>query len=73
MKKLKLDIKDLGKFRLLGGLDVYKNKTAFTVAEGKDDYFSKIYLYDGRKVKPFTSGPKDSNPKFSPDGKLIAF
>ncbi|AIF68607.1 peptidase S9 [Palaeococcus pacificus DY20341] len=72
----KLDIKDLGKFRLLGGLDVYKNKTAFTVAEislEKDDYFSKIYLYDGRKVKPFTSGPKDSNPKFSPDGKLIAF
>ena len=72
----KLDIKDLGKFKLVGGLDVHKNKTAFTVAEislEKDDYFSKIYLYDGRKVMQFTAGPKDSNPKFSPDGKFIAF
>ncbi|MBO8174016.1 MAG: S9 family peptidase [Thermococcus sp.] len=72
----KLDIKDLGKFKLVGGLDVHKNKTAFTVTEislEKDDYFSKIYLYDGRRVMQFTAGPKDSNPKFSPDGKFIAF
>ncbi|ADT84722.1 S9 family peptidase [Thermococcus barophilus] len=72
----KLDIRDLGKFKLVGGLDIHKNKTAFTVTEvnlEKDDYFSKIYLYDGRKVMQFTSGPKDSNPKFSPDGNFMAF
>lgn len=72
----KIDIKDLGKFKLVGGLDVYRRKVAFTVSEisvEKDDYFSKIYIYDGRNVKQFTSGPKDSNPRFSPDGKFIAF
>lgn len=26
-----------------------------------------------QKVEPFTSGKKDANPRFSPDGKLVAF
>ncbi|USG99369.1 S9 family peptidase [Thermococcus argininiproducens] len=72
----KLNARDLSNFKLVGGLDVYKKKVVFTVSEinlEKDDYFSKIYLYDGRKVKQFTSGPKDLNPCFSPDGSLIAF
>jgi len=68
--------RDLGKFRLVGNLDAFGRKVVFQVTEisvEKDDYFSKLYLYDGRKLKPFTSGKKDSNPRFSPDGKLIAF
>jgi len=72
----KLDVKDLANFKLVGGLDIYRKKVAFTVSEinvKKDEYFSRIYLYDGRKAVQFTSGPKDSNPRFSPDGKLIAF
>ena len=72
----KLGINDLGKFKLVGGLDVYRKKVAFVVSEinvERNDYFSKIYLYDGRNVKQFTSGPKDSNPRFSPDGKFIIF
>lgn len=72
----KLEINDLGKFKLVHNLDVYKNKAIFVVTSidlEKDDYFSRLYLYDGRKVFQFTSGPKDNNPKFSPNGKLIAF
>lgn len=68
--------KDLGKFKLVGNLDAFRRKVVFQVTEisvEKDDYFSRLYLYDGRRVKPFTSGKKDSNPRFSPDGKLIAF
>ncbi len=68
--------KDLEKFRLVGNLDAFRRKVVFQVTEisvEKDDYFSRLYLYDGRKVKPFTAGKTDSNPRFSPDGKLIAF
>ncbi|AIU70297.1 peptidase S9 [Thermococcus eurythermalis] len=71
-----LSIKDLEKFKLVGNLDAFRRKVVFQVTEisvEKDDYFSRLYLYDGRRVKPFTSGKKDSNPRFSPDGKLIAF
>lgn len=72
----KLEINDLGKFKLVHNLDVYKNKAIFVVTGmdlEKDDYLSRLYLYDGRRVFQFTSGSKDNNPKFSPNGKLIAF
>uniref|UniRef100_UPI00260980A3 S9 family peptidase n=2 Tax=Thermococcus sp. TaxID=35749 RepID=UPI00260980A3 len=68
--------KDLGKFRLVGNIDAFKRRLVFQVTEisvEKDDYFSRLYFYDGRRVKPFTSGKKDGNPRFSPDGKLVAF
>ncbi len=68
--------KDLGKFKLVGNIDAFRRKLVFQVTEislEKDDYFSRLYLYDGRKVKPFTSGKKDASPRFSPDGKLVAF
>ena len=67
--------KDLRKFKLVGNLDAFRRKVVFQVTEIKleeNDYFSRLYLYDG-KLRPFTSGKKDSNPRFSPDGKLIAF
>ncbi len=69
--------KDLGKFKLVGNIDALGGrKLVFQVTEisvEKDDYFSRLYLYDGRRVEPFTSGKKDANPRFSPDGKLVAF
>ena len=68
--------RDLGKFKLVGNIDAFKRKLVFQVTEisvEKDDYFSRLYLCDGRKVKPLTSGKKDGNPRFSPDGKLVAF
>ncbi|NJE10661.1 S9 family peptidase [Thermococcus sp. MAR1] len=71
-----LDIKDLGKFKLVGNIDAFGRRLVFQVTEinlQENDYFSRLYIYDGRKVRPFTSGKKDGNPRFSPDGKLIAF
>ncbi|ASJ13776.1 dipeptidyl-peptidase 5 [Thermococcus radiotolerans] len=71
-----LSEKDLGKFKLVGNIDAFRRRLVFQVTEisvEKDDYFSRLYLYDGRKVKHFTSGKKDGNPRFSPDGKLITF
>ncbi|AEC52448.1 acylamino acid-releasing enzyme [Pyrococcus sp. NA2] len=71
-----LSEKDLEKFKLVGNLDAFKRKVVFQVTEislEKDDYFSKLYLYDGKRVRQFTSGDKDGNPRFSPDGKFIAF
>ncbi|WP_456421024.1 S9 family peptidase, partial [Thermococcus sp.] len=71
-----LDIKDLGKFKFVGNIDAFRKRLVFQVTEisvEKDDYFSRLYIYDGRKVRPFTAGKKDGNPRFSPDGKLIAF
>jgi dipeptidyl aminopeptidase/acylaminoacyl peptidase len=51
---------------------------AFAVNEvdlEKDGYRSSIYLYrDGEKnAEPFTAGPKDSSPAWSPDGATLAF
>ncbi|RLF90021.1 S9 family peptidase [Thermococci archaeon] len=71
-----LNEKDIEKFKLVGNIDIYRKKVAFqvtTISIEEDEYFSSIYLYDGRSVKRFTSGRKDTNPRFSPDGKLIAF
>ncbi len=71
-----LSEKDLGKFKLVGNIDAFRKRLVFQVTEinlQENDYFSRLYLYDGRKVRPFTGGKKDSNPRFSPDGKLIAF
>ncbi|WP_461865016.1 hypothetical protein, partial [Thermococcus sp.] len=51
--------KDLGKFKLVGNIDAFRRRLVFQVTEisvEKDDYFSRLYLYDGRKVKPFTAG-----------------
>ncbi|NJE05120.1 S9 family peptidase [Thermococcus sp. M36] len=68
--------KDLGKFKLVGNIDAFRKRLVFQVtgiSVEKDDYFSRLYLYDGRRVKPFTAGKKDGNPRFSPNGKLVAF
>ncbi|WP_084207611.1 S9 family peptidase [Pyrococcus abyssi] len=72
----KISEKDIEKFKLVGNLDASGKKVVFQVTEisiKENDYFSSIYLYDGRKVRRFTFGRKDANPRFSPDGRLIAF
>lgn len=53
----------------------YGEKLFFVVArpvKKKNDYESKIYIYDGR-IMEFTSGPRDTSPRVSPDGKYLAF
>jgi dipeptidyl aminopeptidase/acylaminoacyl peptidase len=50
--------------------------TRVTINEGKDDYESALWLVaaDGSSApRPLTSGVRDSSPRWSPDGKTIAF
>ena len=52
------------------------SKVIFNVSEPdekKNDYIQKLFMYDGKRVKTFTSGPKDANARWSPDGEKIAF
>ena len=38
-----------------------------------DRYDRTIWLWDGDTERPFTHGPDDSSPRWSPDGSLLAF
>jgi len=70
-----LKIKDFYRLSFLSDINVYENKVFFVVAKPikkKNDYESKIYYYD-KKIVEFTSGPRDTSPKVSPDGKYLAF
>jgi dipeptidyl aminopeptidase/acylaminoacyl peptidase len=39
----------------------------------EDRYDSSIWLWDGDAERPFTHGPVDSRPRWSPDGTRLAF
>lgn len=73
MKSLK--VMDFYRLTFLSDPEPYGKKLLFVVArpvKRKNDYESKIYIYDGR-ITEFTSGPRDTSPKVSPDGKYLAF
>ncbi|MGC8663140.1 MAG: S9 family peptidase [Thermoplasmata archaeon] len=72
---MNLKIEDFYKLSFLSDLTVQDGKIFFVVSrplKKKNDYESKIYVYN-KKLSQFTSGPKDSSPKVSPDGKYLAF
>lgn len=51
-------------------------KVAFVVSQpdlDADRYHRTIWLWDGATVRQFTSGPFDFNPRWSPDGRRLAF
>ena len=69
MQNVKLS--DMYRIKLVGDVQVSKDgtKIAYVVArmdKKKNDYLSKIYLYDG-KSRAFTSGPNDTMPRFAGD------
>src|SRR5947209_8155740 len=41
--------------------------------EEKDEYISNIYLVEDGSMRQFTSGNKDFAPRWSPDGRYLAF
>ena len=51
-------------------------KVAFCVSRldlDEDRYDRRIWLWDGEEARPFTRGPGDSSPRWSPDGTRLAF
>ncbi len=69
---------DLTRLRQPGSLalDPSGSRMAFVVSipdVEEDAYLRSIWIVDGEDVRQFTSGPRDSMPKWSPDGKRMAF
>ncbi len=72
-----LSLKDMYRMRLVGDVRVSPDgeKVAFVVARmnrKKDTYLSQIYLHDG-KLRKFTAGEHDTNPRFTPDGRYLIY
>lgn len=74
-----LEPKDLYRLRLVSDAQIApdSSRVAFvlqTIDEEKNDYVSNIYVVDrDGTVSQFTSGGKDATPRWSPDGKYLAF
>src|SRR5437660_3261076 len=78
-QKRPLEATDLYRLRLVSDAQIAPDgsRVAFVIKqmdEEKNDYVSNIYVVerDGT-VSQFTSGDKDSAPRWSPDGKYLAF
>jgi dipeptidyl aminopeptidase/acylaminoacyl peptidase len=71
---------DINRFEWMGDPQISPDGTriAFTrvsVDTVADDYRTRIWLIDvaGGAPRPLTAGPKDGQPRWSPDGKTLAF
>jgi len=77
--KRPLEANDLYRLRLISDPQIAPNgsRIAFvlkTMDEGKNDYISNIHVVDRNgTVVQFTSGNADSAPRWSPDGRYLAF
>jgi len=66
------------RFKFAGNpqIDSNGNRIAFTLStsnDKKDGYDKSIYMYNGNSIFKFTKGPSNSSPRWSFDGKEIAF
>ena len=69
---------DLSRFVTLSDPQVHPDgrRVAFVVSRmdlEKDHYHRQVWLWDGAGSRPFTRGPADGRPRWSPDGASLAF
>lgn len=69
---------DLGAYRVPSDPRLHPDgeRVAFVVTQmnlDEDRYDRQIWLSDGGGARPFTAGPGDSTPRWSPDGSQLAF
>ncbi|MFZ5824630.1 MAG: prolyl oligopeptidase family serine peptidase [Bacillota bacterium] len=75
----RLTAEDLFQFRLPGDAQISPDGRRIAYVESfmrkeSNDYGSRIMLLvDGAKPVPLTGGEKDSNPRWSPDGRYLSF
>jgi dipeptidyl aminopeptidase/acylaminoacyl peptidase len=74
-----IEPRDLYRLRLISDTQIAPDggRVAFVLKqmnEEKNEYISNVYVVDREgTVRQFTSGDKDSAPRWSPDGKWLAF
>src|SRR5947209_6675943 len=78
MSEQTVAVEDLYVLKLVGDAQVSPDgrKVAYVVKhldKEKNDYVSNIYLWEDGESRPYTSGEKDSAPRWSPDGRYLAF
>ena len=78
-QKRSLEASDLYRLRIISDPQISPDgsRVAFVLkqmSEEKNDYISNVYMVDRQgAVSQFTSGDKDAAPRWSPDGKWLAF
>ena len=73
-----IDAEDLFRLTLAGDAQISPDGSSVayvvkTLDRDKNDYVSNIYLWRDGESRQYTSGGKDSSPRWSPDGRWLAF
>lgn len=73
-----MQLDDLSRFSQVGDARLHPDgiRVAFSVSRldvDEDRYERRVWLWDGTSARPFTHGPGDSAPRWSPDGSRMAF